>query len=489
MELKTHKETKHRTNKTCLECDKVSNELKETVSSLEEMKENYEVARTMFLEKEKELKKAKELNIKENEKEGLDRLKLEDNVRRLILENEKLKSKDETYFNIFDCLNQFLDSKGFKILKVGEVKETKKSQNEPKDTVKTNVRFLCEECEHEASSKADLDAHITITHKIFYHCKVCTFKAESINQLMKHKAESHSKTVWKCKSCQYEAGSKEILSKHVDDVHDSIEVVIEEDAIGEESSKDTVVYQCNQCEFQSKDKKDLTDHRQKQHKPKVTLGSFKCIHCNYVGVKQEHMQQHLRMKHENKKQEKTIKYICDFCDFEATSETELAKHEKDTHMRSKTKYTCDVCKEEFATYKSRDEHMKIKHMAPMFPCDLCRFKADNDFELNRHLVNMHQFSRADKQMSGFSNEVRRRNGVCSFFNNGHCILEDKCKFLHEEIPRCLFDGRCRNTRWPYFHSQSSFPVSNHARPAFLGRRGPGQYFQQNQGQRGQGLRR
>ena len=122
-ELDEHMKTKKEAEPNCDSCVTVNDELvalKEKVKSLGEVEENYEVARKMFIEKEKELEKVNEIHMKEREKEGLDRLKLEDTVRRLTMENEKLKSKDNTYFNIFECLNQVLDSKGFKISKIDE---------------------------------------------------------------------------------------------------------------------------------------------------------------------------------------------------------------------------------------------------------------------------------------------------------------------------------------------------------------------------------
>ena len=136
------------------------------------------------------------------------------------LENEKLKSKDETYVNVFDCLIQFLDSRGFRISKVGEVQDAHVS-NDAKDKTKLIVKFLCDRCDHETTSKNALETHKMAIHKIIQKCNICTFETEKKDELKKHKISSHLKILLKCKACNFEAESKENLKKHIDDVHES----------------------------------------------------------------------------------------------------------------------------------------------------------------------------------------------------------------------------------------------------------------------------
>ena len=173
---------KKRTQPNCTKCSVAEGEitvLKAKVDSLSEVEENYDVARRMYVEKEKELQKSNELHSKDLEKEGLDRLKLEDTVRRLTLENERLKAKDNTYFNIY--IYQFLDSKGFKISKIGEIHEENQSKEmdddvrKEKETDGRAVKFVCEECDQEMNSKEILDAHKNTVHKTIFACTICDF--------------------------------------------------------------------------------------------------------------------------------------------------------------------------------------------------------------------------------------------------------------------------------------------------------------------------
>ena len=82
-ELDKHMKEKKRTQPNCTKCSVAEGEitvLKAKVDSLSEVEENYDVARRMYVEKEKELQKSNELHSKDLEKEGLGRLKLEDTV-------------------------------------------------------------------------------------------------------------------------------------------------------------------------------------------------------------------------------------------------------------------------------------------------------------------------------------------------------------------------------------------------------------------------
>ena len=426
----------------------------------------------MFLEKEKEIEKVKESHQKEKEKDSLDRLKLEDTVRNLVLENQRLKSKDDAYFNIFDCLNQFLDSKGFKISKVGEVKDNngnknRNDQNPPKDASREKneheqglssnlVTFLCDKCDFETNSKKELESHNTNVHIRAYQCKFCEYKTNSEDDLKEHEKNSHKKTVLSCIACQFKTNSKDELQKHIDDTHDSIEVVQEQS--DEDLEKPDSVYQCIHCKFHSENKKSMKDHLEKDHRPKETLGSYKCSECAYIGVKKDSLEQHIRMKHANKSKVTTTKYICDFCDFETSMETNLRKHETDIHSRTKPKESCNMRQKENSISTEREEHIKDDHHQPKsISCDLCRFVSKDHYELDRHLEIMHGFMRVNNKKNSISNGERN-------------------------IPQCYYDGYCRNSNCRFFHSKPS---------SFLGRRSlfnqpPQRYFggpQQSQRQR------
>ena len=86
----------HITPPNCANCEEIKEELrvaKEKVILLDETEEDLVTVRIRYVEKEKEIVKLMELHAKENEKDGLDRLKLEDTLRRLTMENENLNKR------------------------------------------------------------------------------------------------------------------------------------------------------------------------------------------------------------------------------------------------------------------------------------------------------------------------------------------------------------------------------------------------------------
>ena len=95
------------------------------------------------------------------------------------------------------------------------------------------------ECDQENSSKQGIQAHKLEVHGRNFDCNKCTFKTKDKPEFMKHKTTMHLNVVFKCQSCTFEAKSKDELKKHIDDVHETIEVVIEEEPNRQEEKKKT----------------------------------------------------------------------------------------------------------------------------------------------------------------------------------------------------------------------------------------------------------
>ena len=112
-----------------------------------------------------------------------------------------------------------------------------------------------------------------------------------------------------------------------------------------------------------------------------------------------------------------------------------------------------------------------------FPCDVCNHIAKNERDLDTHLENIHKFCRVNKQRKDYSQDERRMNGRCLNWNNNRCRFLDACKFAHEEIPQCHFDGRCSKNNCRFFHKQ---PKSD-GPSSFLYPGGPRNHPYQSQG--------
>ena len=247
---------------------------------------------------------------------------------------------------------------------------------------------------------------------------MCNVRCKDEKELVAHIKSDHEKVAHKCKTCNFEADTRNIMKKHVDDVHGSIEVVIE----GTQKN----CYKCDQCEFQIDEKEILRAHAQK-HSERVTIGSFNCTECQYIGIRKDSLEQHVRMKHINK--DISPMNICDFCAYESVSEINLRQHEIDVHKITKL--------------KSQERNQKTeKDQAQNFPCDVCPYVAHTDKELSNHLEEEHSFSKVSRRKI-YTNEERKNNGICFHWNNGYCHFLELCKFAHEQIPQCHYDVNCQ----------------------------------------------
>ena len=455
----------------CSKCDVLRADLRSKESLISEVQENYDIAKKLYVKKEKELEKVKEEYKKEIDKVCLDKLKLEDDVRCLTFENEKLKSKDNTYISVFECLNEFLGSKGMKISKMGQILESNQESNKKHtDPQKPEVKFVCDECDLECNSKEELRKHKSEVHKGLteFRCELCNVSCEDEKELMTHKKSDHGQVTHKCETCLFEADTKAKLKKHVEQVHESVDVVIET------VQKSSIVYKCDQCEFPAEAKDILKAHTQ-EHKERINVGSFNCTGCNYIGIRKDSLEQHMRMKHVN--ENTPLKYVCDFYDQESVSEIYLKKHEQDVHKITKQ--------------TSIERNKKTEKVTEQnFQCDICPFVAHNDKDLNRHLENEHSFTKVNRRKI-YTNEERKQNGICFHWNNGYCQFQELCRFAHEEIPQCYFDVQCRRQNCRFFHTKHN--QSGHM-PRFLYNRSLQHQYQDQkrhmeEGQRAQGYRR
>ena len=60
----------------------------------------------------------------------------------------------------------------------------------------------------------------------------------------------------------------------------------------------------------------------------------------------------------------------------------------------------------------------------------------------------------------FTNEERRYNGFCVFWNRVGCSNGECCRFLHEESPACRFQDQCfRKSSCKFYHQESQSDVN------------------------------
>lgn len=211
-----------------------------------------------------------------------------------------------------------------------------------------------------------------------------------------------------------------------------------------------------------------------------------CGKCDFQSRSESVINEHIQMDHQESN--KQIVYLCDECEKTFASQAEFRTHAKDKH--SKVEYTCDHCGNKLNSIEGLDNHISMFHTKQNIPCEFCRYKAGNQEMLDSHLKQKHKIFKEDSTSSEttlnkpkvfYSEAERKRNGVCSFWNNSSCSYQERCRFAHEEIPYCHFQERCnRMDVCPFFHNQPLKHRGFQRNNQNGSRRQPYQQFQQFQ---------
>ena len=82
-----------------------------------------------------------------------------------------------------------------------------------------------------------------------------------------------------------------------------------------------------------------------------------------------------------------VKYPCQQCDYQATKNSDMAKHNQSVHMGRK--YPYQECGEQFTVNGSLTVHQKSIHMGIKYPCQQCEYKATQKSSLTRHHQSVH----------------------------------------------------------------------------------------------------
>jgi hypothetical protein len=113
-----------------------------------------------------------------------------------------------------------------------------------------------------------------------------------------------------------------------------------------------------------------------------------------------------------------------------------------------------------------------------YKCESCANVYKSEMDLNKHSEEVHMPKRNIMSFrQKFSQEERKRNVFCRFWDHAECHFGDECKFLHEEAPHCRFKEQCRaKPRCQSFHveyaSSGNLSSSGNSSPSssFLGYR-------------------
>ena len=158
--------------------------------------------------------------------------------------------------------------------------------------------------------------------------------------------------------------SEDIAVKEEDISEDfSIKEEVEETAEYDEPPPDSKIKKkphrslsvCPDCGKVFNQKYTMLEH----HKAKHQNIKYPCDQCSYQATTQGSLKQHIRAKHEG------IKYPCPECDYQATEKGSLKKHIQSKHEN--ISYACNECDYQGASQSNLQRHLQSKHKGKKKP--------------------------------------------------------------------------------------------------------------------------
>ena len=83
-----------------------------------------------------------------------------------------------------------------------------------------------------------------------------------------------------------------------------------------------------------------------------------------------------------------MKYQCNICNTEYSSQSGLSHHTKSKHEG--ISFKCNLCKYSATQKGNLSRHFKTVHFKEEFPCNLCDYKATRNGYFKKHVRRVHQ---------------------------------------------------------------------------------------------------
>ncbi|XP_073962216.1 uncharacterized protein [Choristoneura fumiferana] len=220
------------------------------------------------------------------------------------------------------------------------------------------------------------------------HCPVAYENSKSLSAHMKvHKSHTESETdnsgPFRCDICSTVFPSNKSLKLHKR-MHDPVKarpIELPVETEGSEPSNDKFL--CSIC-----DKLIPIDYRAVHHNSHKTDNKFNCDICNRKFHSSEYLEMHMSVHNIDKvpqnKQDKSLPYMCMYCNRQFARPHEKVKHER-IHTGEKP-HSCEICGKSFRVSYCLTLHMRTHTGARPYACPHCnkRFKAHSVY--NHHLL-------------------------------------------------------------------------------------------------------
>ena len=109
---------------------------------------------------------------------------------------------------------------------------------------------------------------------------------------------------------------------------------------------------------------------------------YACNQCDYQATKQQHLTYHIQSKHEG------VKYACNQCDYQAGYQSHLTQHIQSKHVG--IKYACNQCDLQFTKQSHLTRHIQSKHEGVKYSCNQCDYQATRQDNLIVHIQSQHE---------------------------------------------------------------------------------------------------
>ena len=212
--------------------------------------------------------------------------------------------------------------------------------------------FNCDQCEFSTTNALKLRGHKNAHGKIKVNkCEYCDFATSKKSNLAQHRKVHQRDNLFSCPynpECDYKNFRFPRMQRHMLKTH------IDEST----SAKDPNITN-GHTDFSAKSKSN----------PINTLAKYKCDECNYSTTYSSRMNEH-KNAHVGIKNNK-----CEYCDFATCYRNNLYSHKKKVHSKERN---TEVQKEQ-----DKNEGKRYTD------CLMCGFSADNQGDLNAHLLTNH----------------------------------------------------------------------------------------------------
>ncbi|GAB6020748.1 hypothetical protein CHUAL_003410 [Chamberlinius hualienensis] len=253
-------------------------------------------------------------------------------------------------------------------------------------------QFKCNRCEYSAATKDNLSRHIAKIHeKTILKCPSCEYTTLCQTTLWKHKKTHQSKL--ECTECQKKFEKLKQLRQHMIECHldNNIKLVDETGNVIKKSVANSS-FKCPHCP--------RVFHRSIQEFKRHMwihegIKPIKCTKCSYKCRTANHLQVHMR-KHSNVKE-----YQCPHCYKDFKSKGSLQYHMQRFHSDGqKTMYSCDRCNYTTAQKGHLKLHLRNHLVVRKYRCPMCDYSSNTQSSLKGH----HKKKHKGVEFSAISNE-------------------------------------------------------------------------------------